>query len=89
MFIHPFSVVSCLPIQLHLNKAKFCHLGFLFKEIMGFSFVTLLITSSCMILILSNQITDARLVWIPHMKGPNKNVISERSDQKVGTDKAY
>ena len=41
-----------------------------------------------MVLILSNQIIDARLVWIPRMKGPNKNVISERSDQKVGTYKA-
>ena len=85
MFIHLISVPCCLPIQPDLNKAKFCHLSFLFKEIMEFSFVTFLVTSSCIVLILSNQITDARLVWIPHMKGPNNNAISERSDHKVNS----
>ena len=89
MFIHLISVPCCLPIQPDLNKAKLCHLTLLFKGIMEFSFVTFLVTSSCIVLILSNQITDARLVWIPHMKGPYKNVISERSDQKVGTYKVY
>ena len=36
-----------------------------------------------MLSILNTQISEARLIWIPHMKGPSQNTLVKSNNQKV------